>query len=463
MPSPSADTISSSAPATNPGAHVPLLVGLLFGLTGLGSSSAAIVLPTIGSDLHVSIGIGAWAISLYALMLAVATAVYGRVSDLVGQRLPLLVGVTLMTVGALGGALAPNFGFLLAARIVQGAGAAAVPTLGVAIVTARFTGSARGVALGRVAGTAAAVSCLGPLAGGTIEGLLGWRAVIALPMLGALMLPLLWRWVPTNGSGARLDLFGAALVRDHSRGRRTAGAVAVDRTRRGRGRSGAGRGRRTRRRRLGTPPAQRLPAGRGDPQRRRGAQCPGRRSSPRRVVRAAHRRARRPGRSRLGALAGRRGADPERRHRTAVAALRRTAAQPDRPHAVPRAARPWSPPRRWVSRPSVRTPGPAVLLVTAVVGVTFAFGLGQPALMEAVGDAVAEDVRGVALGIATLFFLVGGGVGSAVVGGLGDVLGMAPALLLLAALPLVGLAALVPQLLRPAPVSGRLVDLPSPE
>jgi len=66
--------------------------------------------------------------------------------------------------------------------------------------------------------------------------------------------------------------------------------------------------------------------------------------------------------------------------------------------------------------------------------------------MEAVGDAVADDVRGVALGIATLFFLVGGGVGSAVVGGLGDVLGMPTALLLLAALPLIGLVALVPQL-----------------
>ncbi len=90
----------------------------------------------------------------------------------------------------------------------------------------------------------------------------------------------------------------------------------------------------------------------------------------------------------------------------------------------------------------------AWLLVTAVVGVTGAFGLGQPALMEAVGSAVSEDVRGVALGIATLFFLVGGSVGSAVVGGLGDVLGMPGALLLLAALPLAGLVALVPQLSR---------------
>ena len=74
--------------------------------------------------------------------------------------------------------------------------------------------------------------------------------------------------------------------------------------------------------------------------------------------------------------------------------------------------------------------------------------------MEAVGDAVDDDVRGVALGIATLFFLVGGGVGSAVVGGLGDVLGMAPALLLLAVLPLVGLAALrapAPPVAAPSP------------
>ena len=81
-----------------------------------------------------------------------------------------------------------------------------------AIISARYSGSVRGMALGRVAGIAAAVSCLGPLAGGVIEGLLGWRAVIALPMLGVLLLPLLWRSVPTEGSGARLDLFGAVLV-----------------------------------------------------------------------------------------------------------------------------------------------------------------------------------------------------------------------------------------------------------
>src|SRR6476661_1110644 len=192
--------------------RISLLVGLLFGLAGMGSSSAAIALPVLADDLGVSTGVSAWAISLYALMLAVATAVYGRVSDLVGIRLPLLVGVGLMTAGALVGSLAPVFPVLLAARIFQGAGAAAVPTLGVAIISFRFHGAVRAAALGRVAGVAAAVSCLGPLAGGSIEGLLGWRAVIALPMLGALLVPLLWRSLPTEGSGARLDVLGAVLV-----------------------------------------------------------------------------------------------------------------------------------------------------------------------------------------------------------------------------------------------------------
>jgi len=87
--------------------------------------------------------------------------------------------------------------------------------------------------------------------------------------------------------------------------------------------------------------------------------------------------------------------------------------------------------------------GSAPVLVTAVVLITFAFGLGQPALMAAVGGAVPADVRGVALGIATLVFLVGGGVGSAVVGGIGEVLGLDRSLLLLAVLPLAGCLALV--------------------
>jgi MFS family permease len=431
---------SAAAPASD-ARRVSILVGLLFGLAGMGSSSAAIALPVLAADLDVSTGVSAWAISLYALMLAVATAVYGRVSDLVGIRLPLLFGVGLMALGALVGSLSPGFGVLLVARIFQGAGAAAVPTLGVAIISERYSGRVRAAALGRVAGVASAISCLGPLAGGSVEGLLGWRAVIALPLLGLLLVPFLWRSLATDGSGARLDLLGAVLVagtaagvvllvQSPSTGPAVAGvgaallllgapAVAV----------------RVRRRPHGFLPVSviRNPV----------------------VVRSALAAAAVPAAwfALLIAVPAVLVGDGWEPWLVGVALL---------PSAVtgllaPKIAGPLlsriGPARSLALAGLVASIalavsslgaawGSAALLVAAVVAVTLAFGLGQPALMAAVGDAVAIDVRGVALGVATLFFLVGGGVGSAVVGGLSGPLTMPGALLLLAGLPLLGLVAL---------------------
>ena len=398
----------------------------------------------LADGLGVSTGVSAWAISLYALMLAVATAVYGRVSDLVGIRAPLLFGVGLMTTGAVIGALAPTFWALLAGRLLQGAGAAAVPTLGVAVVSHLYSGSERSAALGRVAGVAAAVSCLGPLAGGVVEDLFGWRTVIALPTLGVLLVPLLWRALPTQGSGARLDVFGAVLVAATAAGLvmvvqspSTGPVVAV-----------TGALLLT----LGVPAVawwvRRRPHG----------------FLPRSVLRE-------PAvvRSALAAAAV-----PAAWFALLIAVPAVLVGAGWEPWQVglaliPSAATGLAAPR--IAAPLLNRIGgssslaisglvaavalavaaegahteSAVLLVLAVVAVTFSFGLGQPALMAVVGDSVEPDVRGVALGLATLMFLVGGGVGSAVVGGLAGPLGMPGALLLLAAFPLLGLTAIARQ------------------
>ncbi len=424
------------------------LVGLLFGLAGMGSAAVAVTLPAIADDLGLSTGGSAWIISLYALMLAVATAVYGRVADLAGIRLPLTVGVGLMASGAVLGALAPSYPVLLAARVLQGAGAASVPVLGMAIVSAKYDGAVRTAALGRVAGTAAAVTALGPLAGGGVADLLSWRAVVALPALGLLVVPVLWRAVPTTGSGARLDLLGALLVATTAAGlvllvqSPSAGVVVAV----------AGALLLT----LGVPSV------------------------------AARVRSRPQGFLPLVVV----------RNATVVRSALSSSAVPAAWFAlliaVPAVlvSRGWSPlnvglalvpsaltgilaPR--LAAPvlvrlgsarslavsgtlaaialvvaalgaSVSSPGAAApVLVLAVVLVTFAFGLGQPALMAAVGDAVPAEVRGVALGIATLVFLVGGGVGSAVVGGLAEVLGMRTSLLLLTLLPVAGVLVVLPR------------------
>ncbi len=425
--------------------RVSLLLGLLFGLAGMGSSSAAIALPLLSDDLGVSQGVATWTISLYALMLAVTTALYGRISDLVGVRLPLLVGVVLMTTGALVAALAPSFSVLLIARLFQGAGAAAVPTLGVAVLNGRYAGEVRGLALGRLAGAAAAVSCLGPLAGGAVEAAFGWRAVMALPVLGLAVIPWVWHALTGEGTGAHLDLLGAALVAV------TAGGVVLVIQSPSTGLVVAAVG--VVFMVLGTPATawrvRRRPHG----------------FLPLSVIRN--------GTVVRSALAA--AAIPAAWFALLIAVpaiLLSVGWEPYRvglvlvPSAaialfVPRVAGPllisigtiWS-----LALSSVVASGALFLaavgaalvswplLAVAVVLVTFAFGLGQPALSASVADAVESDVRGVALGVATLIFLIGGSVGSALVGGLGAATSIATSLAVLAALPLVGTAILSPDL-----------------
>ena len=433
--------LPASVTSPDDAGRIAALVGLLFGLAGMGSAAVAVALPAVAADLRLSTGGAAWVISLYALTLAVATAVYGRVADLAGIRLPLVAGVVLMTASAVIGGLAPSYAVLLCARLLQGLGAAAVPVLGVAVVSALYAGQVRTRALSRVAGTAAAVSSLGPLAGGMVEQLVGWRAVVALPALGLLVVPVLWRRIPTEGTRARFDVTGAVLVAGTAAGlvllvQSPASGVAVATA----GAALLG---------LGAPAVAARVRWRPEG------------FLPRAVV-----------------------AEPVV-VRSALAASAIPAAWFALLLAVPLilVARGWTPlqvglalvpsaltgfvaPRlvgpvlaRLGPTRSLATSGMAaagtlavaavgaavgspVVLVSGVVLLTFAFGLGQPALMAAVGGAVPEDVRGVALGIATLVFLVGGGVGSAVVGGFAEVIGVPLSLLVLALLPLGGSLAL---------------------
>ncbi len=423
--------------------RIPFLLGALFGLAGMGSSSAAIVLPAMAQDLGVGVGVAAWTISLYVLMLAVTTAVYGRVSDLVGIRLPLLVGLALMTGGALVAALAPTYGVLLTARLFQGAGAAAIPTLGVAILSNRFHGELRGVALGRLAGVAAAITCLGPLIGGLVADTLGWRAVMALPILGIAVLPFLWRDLTRGGSGDRLDILGAVLVATTAAGlvllvqSPTTGVVVAV----------AG----------GLLVLVGFPVVALWVRRRPDGFLPISVVRNPTVVRGAIAAAAIP----AGWFAQLVGIPVVLVHAgwetwqvgalllpSVVVAL-----------VVPRFVGPLhvriGPPLSLViaavisagslliaSLGTALVSGP--LLMLAIMLTTIAFGLGQPTLGAMVGDAVESDVRGVALGIATLLFLVGGSVGSAEVAGLGDVVGVPASLGLLALLPLLGIVVLVP-------------------
>jgi MFS family permease len=416
--------------------RVALRLGVLFGLAATGSSATAVVLPDLQAGLRLAYPAAAAVLSMYALALAVTTAVYGRVADVVGIRKPLVAGVLVMAAGAALSAAAPVLPLLLIGRLLQGAGAGSVPVLATALISARFTGRSRTTALGRVAGASAAVSALGPLLGGAIAAVGGWRAVVALPAVGLLLLPSVARSAPSAGVGGRVDPRGAMLVAA------TAAGLVLLLQSASAGLAFAALGGAlllagiplTARHVLQRPDGflPRFVVTRGAVLRASlaGASVPaawfalllavpaaldGRGWSPLQVGLALVPAAA------LGLAAA----------QVAGAVLHRLGARATLAGSAVLAAA-----SLLVAAVAVEAGWPAVLVAT-VGGVTVAFSVGQPAMVFAVGAAVPTPVRGIALGLATLVFLVGGSLGSAAVGGLADVVGDPAALCAVAVLPVV--------------------------
>ena len=186
---------------------------MLFGITGLGSAAVAVALPTLADDLEVSTGRAALVVSCYSLALAVGSAVCGRLGDLLGIRLPLLVGLAIMVTAASAGALVDSLPALVVTRTLQGLGASAAPALTLAAVQALFAGDARARALATYAGIGGTVNALGPVIGSALVDPFGWRPVVAIPVATLALAPFVWRVLPSDRqAGATLDPVGTLLV-----------------------------------------------------------------------------------------------------------------------------------------------------------------------------------------------------------------------------------------------------------
>lgn len=193
--------------------RVGLVLGALMAPTSLGISAPAVALPQLGADLDLAGPQTAWVLAGYALTLAIGTALSGRIADLRGLRRTLLSGAALLVVGSALTALSAGFGMLLAGRLVQGAGGAAVSIAALGTISATLSDTDRAGALAALTGVIAAVSGAGSLIGGLLTEVVGWRAVLALPALAALSLPAAARLAPSAPrQQGRLDVMGAALL-----------------------------------------------------------------------------------------------------------------------------------------------------------------------------------------------------------------------------------------------------------
>lgn len=182
-------------------------------LASLGTSIANVALPEMAAGLSAPFATVQWVVIGYLLSLTVLSAAAGRLGDRIGHGRALRLGMVAFTVGAAAAAVAPQVGWLIAARMVQGAGAAAMIVLPMALLRETADPARLGRAMGFL-GTASAVgTALGPALGGVLIAGFGWRAVFWVMLaLGGLGLATVQSTGAKPKAQAAMDLRPAVLL-----------------------------------------------------------------------------------------------------------------------------------------------------------------------------------------------------------------------------------------------------------
>ena len=229
------DTIPAGAALGGGSTHAPdgrwlgLVLGTLVLPQYVALGAPAVALPAIGRGLGVPFGTTAWILAAWSLTSALAMPVAGRLMARWRPFRVLVAGVVALAAGSALAAAGPALPVVIVGRLIGGVGAGATVIAVFAAVTA-LPARERSRALGMIAAAGATASASGTLLGGAVTAWLGWRAVLAIPVLA---LPLLLAALPgrrtfaqtdgstrsdsagrfdTAGSAGRFDTAGAAVL-----------------------------------------------------------------------------------------------------------------------------------------------------------------------------------------------------------------------------------------------------------
>jgi EmrB/QacA subfamily drug resistance transporter len=171
-------------------------------------------LPSIRKDLGGTLSDLEWTVSAYTLTFAVLLMFGAALGDRFGRRRLFLVGIGIFTAASAAAALAPGINELIAARAVQGAGAAVMMPLTLTLLTAAVPAEKRGMAYGIWGAVNGLAIASGPLIGGGLTEHISWHWIFWLNVpIGVLLLPLArLRLSESHGPGARLDARGTVLI-----------------------------------------------------------------------------------------------------------------------------------------------------------------------------------------------------------------------------------------------------------
>src|SRR5829696_9114259 len=150
-------------------------------LAFLDATVVNVAFPDLAADFErASLTSLSWTVSGYALAFAALLAPSGRIADLAGRRAVFVGGVATFGLASALAMLAPSIGWLITARVLQGAGAAAMVPAALGIVLATAAPDRRMAAIGAWGAAGSLAAAAGPTLGGILVDALGWRAVFGL-------------------------------------------------------------------------------------------------------------------------------------------------------------------------------------------------------------------------------------------------------------------------------------------
>ncbi|MCY6383395.1 MFS transporter [Hoeflea prorocentri] len=183
---------------------------------GTDFTGALLLVPSIESELAADITTTQWVLNIYALSFAMFMVTGGRLGDTHDRRRVLLIGLGLFIIASVGCLLAPDIGFLIAARAVQGLGAALIWLSTIALGATNATEDQRGLVMGLILAGVTSGNVIGPLIGGVASDLGDWRLFFLVnAVLGSIAALLVFRLIsrqPPQAENEQIDYSGILIL-----------------------------------------------------------------------------------------------------------------------------------------------------------------------------------------------------------------------------------------------------------
>ncbi len=203
--------MSRTATLADPRITLPLAVTIFFSV--LNGIMFNVAIPEIAVSFSLAPSEVSWVMTAYMATFALGALIYGKLADSQPVHRLIMIGLLLLNLGSVLGFFAGSYPLLIAARVLQASGGAAIPALAMLVATRYFPQEKKGMVLGVIASTVSVGAAMGPILGGLITDLIGWRYLFLMTLVTLFTLPYLQAMLPKEKASQKpFDILGCILV-----------------------------------------------------------------------------------------------------------------------------------------------------------------------------------------------------------------------------------------------------------